>query len=365
MDGNWHGASTMTGAPPQARPPAQARLLLLTSGKRISQVIYALAEVGVADVLADGPLPVTEIAERTATDPDALRRLLRCASAVGVFTEQDEGVYALTEMAEALRSDVPGSQRDMVLFNGSDLLWFPYGEIVSGLRTGRPVFSEIFGSEFFDHLRANPEAGALFDRAMTRMSAATTGRFLDAYDFGRFADVVDVGGGRGHFLAGLLERHPHVRGTLVDQPQVVTEAAAVMAERGVADRVRLTPGDFFGELPSGHRAYILKAVLHDWNDEDAAAILRRVGDAMGGDPGARLLVLEHVLAPANVWDHGKVLDIDMMLRFGGRERDLAEWRALLGSAGFEIVNSPGAGQWTVIECRRTGATEATEDQEIR
>ncbi|RVX44154.1 multifunctional cyclase/dehydratase/O-methyltransferase [Nonomuraea polychroma] len=352
MDSDWNGARTLTGVPPQVRLPAHARLLLLTSGKRISQVIYALAEVRVADVLADGPLPVEEIAERTATDPDALRRLLRCAAAVGVFAEREPGVFALTETAEPLRSDVPDSQRDMVLFNGSDLLWFPYGEIVSGLRTGRPVFPDIFGAEFFDHLRANPEAGALFDRAMTRMSATTTRRFLDAYDFGRFADVADVGGGRGYFLAGLLQRHPHVHGTLIDQPQVISEAAAVMAEHGVADRVRLTPGDFFAELPSGHAAYVLKAVLHDWADADATAILSQVRDAMGDHPGSRLLVLEHVLASANVWDHGKVLDIDMMLRFGGRERDLPEWRGLLESAGFRIVNDPVPGQWAVIECAR-------------
>lgn len=231
MDSNWRGAQAVAGLG-DAPLPAPARLLLLTSGKRISQVIYALAEVQVADALADGPLPVEELARRTDTDPGALYRLLRCAAAVGVFAEREGREFALTELAEAMRADVPQSQRDMILFNGSEEMWAPYGRIVDSLRTGEPVFPELFGADFFDHLRAHPEVSAVFDRAMTRMSATTTRQFLDAYDFGRFGRVADVGGGRGHFLAELLHRHPSVRGTLVDQPHVAEVAAGVFAARG-------------------------------------------------------------------------------------------------------------------------------------
>lgn len=350
MDSNWRGAQAVAGLG-DAPLPAPARLLLLTSGKRISQVIYALAEVQVADALADGPLPVEELARRTDTDPGALYRLLRCAAAVGVFAEREGREFALTELAEAMRADVPQSQRDMILFNGSEEMWAPYGRIVDSLRTGKPVFPELFGADFFDHLRAHPEVSAVFDRAMTRMSATTTRQFLDAYDFGRFGRVADVGGGRGHFLAELLHRHPSVRGTLVDQPHVAEVAAGVFAARGVADRAEVRPGDFFGELPGGFDAYVLKAVLHDWDDEDAVAILRRIRAAIGADAQARLLVLEHVLTPLNAWDHGKFLDIDMLLRFGGRERDAAQWRELLRAGGFELVGEPTAGRWAVLECR--------------
>lgn len=350
MDDTWQGARAVAGLTDQPIPPA-GRLLLLTSGKRISQVIYALAVVNVADAVADGPLPVDRIAERTGTDPGALFRLLRCAAAVGVFAEQPDGSFGLTDLADAMRSDVPYSQRDMILFNGSEVLWEPYGRIVDSLRTGKPVFPDVFGTDFFTYLRENPGTGAVFDRAMTRMSAATTRQFLGSYDFGRYARVADIGGGRGYFLAELLRAFPAVRGTLVDQPQVVADAAAAFAERGVADRVTVCPGDFFAEVPAGHDAYLLKAVLHDWDDEDATAILRQIRRAVGAGDTARLLVLEQVLAPGNEWDHGKFLDIDMLLRFGGRERDLRQWRELLAAGGFELVNQPAAGRWAVLECR--------------
>ncbi|MFW5415209.1 O-methyltransferase [Nocardiopsis sp. CNT-189] len=331
---------------------------MLTNGKRVSQVVYALAEVGVADALAQGHTRVPEIAEAVGADAGALRRLLRCAASVGVFTLDDEGRVGFTEMAEALRADAPNSQRDMILFNGSEVVNRPYGEIVTALRTGRPVFDDIFGADFFSYLEGNPESGRLFDRAMSRMSAATTRLLLDACDFGRFGSVVDVGGGQGLFLAELLARHPGVRGTLVDRPEVVAESAANFEEKGVAGRAEAVGGDFFGELPAGRDAYVLKAVLHDWDDGPAGAILGAVRAAMSGDPDARLVVLEHVVAPGDRWDQGKFLDIDMMLRFGGRERDLAEWRALFAASGFELVSAPEAGRWAVLECRLAGGARA-------
>ncbi|WP_202034914.1 methyltransferase, partial [Streptomyces albus] len=334
--------------------PAHARLLLLTNGKRTAQVVYALAEAGVADALADGDLTVDQLAEKTATDPGALRRMLRCAAAVGVFTLRQDGTVGMTEMSEALRSDVPDSQRDMILFNGSEAVSRPYADITTALRTGRPVFDEIFGTDFFGYLRAHPETGRLFDRAMSRMSAATTQTLLDSYDFGRFRSVADVGGGQGHFLAALLARHPHVHGTLVDQPQVVAGVPAFFARQGLSDRVAAVSGDFFGELPRGHDAYVLKAVLHDWDDEAAVRILGNIRRAIGTDSGARLLVLEHVVAPGDTWDQGKFLDIDMMLRFGGRERELGEWHELLEAGGFTLVSEPAAGRWAALECRPSG-----------
>ncbi len=292
-----------------------------------------------------------QLAEKTGTDPGALRRMLRCAAAVGVFTLRDGGKVGLTDMAQALRSDVPNSQRDMILFNGSEAVNRPYAEISTALRTGRPVFDEIFGMDFFGYLRQHPETSALFDRAMSRMSATTTQQLLDAFDFGRFRRVADIGGGQGYFLSELLLRHQEVRGTLVDQPQVVENAPGFFAEKGVAERAEVVSGDFFGELPSGHDAYVLKAVLHDWDDAAATAILRGVRRAIGDDTAARLVVLEHVLAPGDAWDQGKFLDIDMLLRFGGGERDLAEWRELLAAGGFALEGEPAAGRWAALVCR--------------
>ncbi|MFI8089638.1 methyltransferase [Streptomyces sp. NPDC086080] len=331
--------------------PPHVRLLLLTDGKRISRVLHVLAELGIADELADGPLAVTELAARTDTHADSLGRVLRVAAAFGLFEEQEDGRYRLTDLSEALRSDVPGSQRDMVLYNGTEMLWRSYGSLMHTVRTGRPAFENAYGHGFFEHLERHPEAGALFDRAMTGMSRATARMLLDSYDFGRFGRIADVGGGRGHFLSEVLARHPHARGTLIDRPSVTEEAPKLFGDAGVADRVDVVPGDFFQKLPKGHDAYVLKAVLHDWDDERAASILGRVREALEGDPDGRLLICEFLIGPANQWDRGKLLDLDMLVRFGGRERGGDQWRALLETAGFELVNDPVPGRWAVLECR--------------
>ncbi|MEU6079084.1 methyltransferase [Streptomyces sp. NPDC047108] len=331
--------------------PPHVQLLLLTDGKRISRVLHVLAELGIADELAAGPLQVPELAARTGTHADSLGRVLRVSAAFGVFEEQEDGRYALTDLSQALRSDVPGSQRDMVLYNGTEMLWRSYGSLMHTVRTGRPAFEEAYGHGFFEHLEEDPEAGALFDRAMTGMSRATARMLLDGYDFGRFARIADVGGGRGFFLSEVLARHPETRGTLVDRPAVVEEAPKLFGDAGVADRVRVVPGDFFQELPKGHDAYVLKAVLHDWDDERAAAILGRIHEALENSPEGRLLICEFLVGPANQWDRGKLLDLDMLVRFGGRERSEDQWRALLATAGFELVNDPVPGRWAVLECR--------------
>ncbi|MFC9427875.1 methyltransferase [Streptomyces sp. NPDC056987] len=332
--------------------PPHVRLLLLTDGKRVSRVLHVVAELDIAGLLADGPLGVTDLAGRTGTHADALGRVLRVAAAFGVLAEEPDGRYALTEVGQALRADVPGSQRDMVLYNGDEMLWRSYGALMHTVRTGRPAFEHVYGHGFFEHLERDPRAGALFDRAMTGMSRATSRMLLDSYDFGRFPRLVDVGGGRGLFLAELLTRHAGVRGTLVDRPVVVEEEAPkLFEEAGVSARVEVVPGDFFGALPPGHDAYVLKAVLHDWDDERAAAILRRVREALRDVPDGRLLICEFLVGPANDWDRGKLLDLDMLVRFGGRERGEDQWRALLATAGFELVNEPVAGRWAVLECR--------------
>ncbi|MGV9565852.1 methyltransferase [Streptomyces sp. NPDC003480] len=342
----------MTGGPPDPESlPAPVRLVLLTNGRRVSEVLYVLAELRIADHLADGPLEVERLAEKTGTHADSLYRVLRCAAAFGVVAEEPGRRFAETDLTVGLRSDIPFSVRDLVLYNSSESVRLPYGEILHTVRTGEPSFEHVFGQGFFAYLSGHPEAGGLFDRAMTQMSRSTTHLFLSQYDFTRFASIADIGGGRGYFLGAVLQNVPGARGLLFDQPSVVAEAPEHLAEAGVADRVEVVPGDFFGPLPAGCDAYLLKQVLHDWGADDAVRILRGVRSAIGDRPEARLIVLDHVLAPPNQWDQGKFLDLDMMLRFGGRERTLPEWRELLAAAGFDLVNEPVQGRWTVLECR--------------
>lgn len=331
--------------------PAHLRLLLLTDGKRISQVVHVVAQLGIADHLADGPRTVAELAKLTDTDVDALGRVLRVAASFGVFRADETGRFELTETAHALRSDVAESQRDLVLFNGDEMLWRSYGELLHTVKTGEPAFDKVYGRSFFEHLKADPVAGRLFDGAMAQMSRATAALFVNQFDFGQFRTIVDVGGGNGLFLARMLEANPESDGILVDLPEVIGPAARRFADAGVADRARAVGGDFFGALPEGHDAYILKAVLHDWADQHAREILGNVRTAMLTNPQARLLICEFLVAPDNQWDRGKLLDLDMLLRFGGRERDLRQWRVLLAESGLELINEPVAGRWAILECR--------------
>ncbi len=331
--------------------PPWIRLLRFIEGKRISQVIYALAELNVADQLIGGPRSVADLATAVHANPDALYRLLRVSSAVGVFHEEPDGRFSLTPMGDALRTDVPYSQRDLILFNGHEIVTKPIGEIVHSARTGQPSFDKVFGRSFFEHLDGNSEAAERFNRAMTRMSLLSTQILLSQADFSSYNTVADIGGGHGFYLSEILRRNPHLKGTLFDLAEVCAGAEQRLADSDVADRLTIVPGDFFEEVPPGFDAYSIKAVLHDWSDEQASTILGRVREAIGDNRDARLLLGEFVLSGPNDYDHGKTLDIEMLLRFGGKERDLADWQKLLSGVGFEIANSPRPGNWALIECR--------------
>lgn len=331
-------------------PPVQ--LLMLTHGKRISQVVYAVAKLGVADLLAEGPLPVEDLAESAGVLPEPLYRVLRVAAGAGVLAEPSLRTFALTPVGAGLRTGVPGSMRDMVLLNGEEESWRPYGEILHTVRTGQPAFEHIYGVGFFEHLRQHPEIAAIFDGAMTQMSKVTGKVLAHQGDFSRFAEIADVGGGRGHFLADVLATVDSARGVLVDQAAVVEGAAAVLDAAGIADRVEVRAGDFFAadDLP-GSDAYLLKAVLHDWDDEQASRILAAVRGAIGDRPDARLFIGEQVVAAPGEWDAAKLVDLDMMLRFGGQERTYAQWHALVSAAGFDLVSPEGPAGWRLLECR--------------
>jgi multifunctional cyclase/dehydratase/O-methyltransferase len=322
---------------------------MLVSGARAAQVVYALAELGVADELADGPRTVAEIAAATGTHEPSLARLLRAAAAIDVIAALPDGRYGPNALSAALRSDAPGSVRELVLFNASDLDSLPWRALSDGIRTGKPTFDTLFGTSFFAHLDSHPEDAALFDRAMTNMSVSSSAVYLAQYDFSDLTRVADVGGGRGYFLSALLQRYPHLHGVLVDLPGAAAEAPDLLRERGLADRVSVEAGDFFTEVPGGCDGYVIKNVLHDWDDDDALRILRTVRAAMA--PDSRILICESVLAPPGRFDHAALLDLDMMLKFGGRERDLESWRSLLARAGLRLANNPTVGARTVLDCR--------------
>jgi multifunctional cyclase/dehydratase/O-methyltransferase len=337
-------------APPDhAEQPASAQLFMLLASKWLVQSVYCLAKLGVADQLADGPLEVAELAARTGTHAPSLRRVLRATAVVNIFTELPDGRYALTPQADCLRTDAVGTLRPFAMFIGDDALWRPYGDMVETVRTGEPAFDRVHGMTVYDYLHQHPPLAAVFDDAMTALSEESAHLYLKGHDFGRYGTIADVGGGRGMMLAAILQQHPGTKGILFDLAHVVAEAAPTLDRAGVADRVTVVPGDFFGDIPAGADAYLLKTVLQNWNDDKARQILRRVRAAIGADTSKRLLILEDVIQPLNTWDVGKLVDIDMMVTVGGRERTFDEWRELLASASFALAPQSGGTEWMVLE----------------
>jgi O-methyltransferase domain/Dimerisation domain len=244
----------------------------MINGYRVSQAIYVAATLGIADLLKDGPRTSDELAAKTGTDLPALYRLLRALAAVGVLHEDDGRRFDLTPLGDQLRSDHPESLGGWAAYIGRSYYWDAWGHLLESVRTGENAFRLLTGSDVWSYRAEHPEESAIFDRAMVAQTGASNRSVIDAYDFGRFKTVCDVGGGYGSLLASLLERYPTMQGILFDQRHVVTNADDVL--RGVADRCRVVAGSFFESVPQGGDAYLLRAIIHDWEDEQATEILR-------------------------------------------------------------------------------------------
>ncbi|MET9341819.1 methyltransferase [Nonomuraea sp. NPDC003804] len=328
---------------------AQHLILLACSG-RLSQIVNVLVELGIADLLADGPRAVDDLARQAEADDSALYRVMRCAAAVGIFAEGPRRVFSLTSLADGLRSDNPDGVLPLVKYNRMELTDRPYGEILHSVRTGEPVFERAFGMSFGQYLEQNPEVDAFYDAFMSHWSRQFAEEELAQWNLGRFHRIADLGGGDGYFMAQVLKRHPQVTTHLVDFPWMADKAEAVFAEHGVAERAVIQTGDLRTDpIPDTCDAYFLKAVLHDLADEEAGLILRRVRETIA-DRDARLLVVDSVLDPGNAWDHGKFLDVDMLVLHGGRERTWDDWKSLFADAKFEVISEP-IYHWTLLECR--------------
>lgn len=315
--------------------PAPAALLRMLTGYWVSKALNVAAELGIADLLRDGPQTSDELADRCGVHPQALYRLLRALSSVGVFAEEEERRFGLTPAAELLRSDVPGSMRALARMYGSEQ-YRAWGNLLESVRTGEPAFDRLFGTGYFEYLAHDPEANAVFNEAMTGWTAQLADAVAAAYDFDGRGVVVDVGGGHGLLLSTVLRAHPAMRGILFDLPHVAATAKPLLEQAGVAARCETVGGDFFDSVPAGGTYYLLAQILHDWDDERCRVILDNCRRAMLAD--GRLLIVEQVLPPANEPSLGKWLDLHMLVLLTGRERSQAEYAALLESAGFELAN---------------------------
>jgi hypothetical protein len=322
----------MSSEEPPADVAASMQLMkLLWPGAVAVQAIHVAAKLGLADRVAERPQTIRDLAEATGTHQPSLGRLLRALTTLGVFVEDPDGKFRQTELSAALRTDDPHSVRSLAMMLGADFVWRPSGQLDFAIRTGQPAFEHVYGAPFFKHLALHPDEAAVFNAAMSSLPAYLTA-IVEAHDFSKYERVVDVGGGRGALLTAILTANPRLHGVLYDLPEVVAGASVPST---IADRVEIVPGDFFNTVPPGADAYLLKGIVHDWNDEASLAILKNCRRAIR--PNGRLLILDNVLSPSS--DPGSALmDMLMMVLTSGRERTESEFRTLIGDAGFSLIN---------------------------
>ena len=317
----------------RADAPVAALFAGLLSGSPLiaDAVAYAAAawqRLGAADALEEGPRSAEEVAERIGADPDALRRLLRALTTVGLVAEPSPDRFAhgpLARFATAAAGPTPDS--------APGWYWQAWEALDEAVRSGRTAFECAHGIPLFEYLARHPEAATAFDRSMTALHGDRNAEVAQEVWLGDVRKLVDVGGGEGDLLAAMLDAHPRLRGALVERPDVLDRARPKLAAAGVLGRCELVSGDFFAQLPEGGDVYLLASVLHDWDDERAGAILARCREAMGDD--GRLIVVEMALPPAGVSSQALFLDLTMLVLTGGRERSPGEMAALAAGAGLE------------------------------
>lgn len=311
-------------------------MLAHLTGYWVSQLVFVAAKLGIAEQLARGPRTPEALAKKVGADAGALRRVLRALASIGIFAETARGTFKLTPLAATLREDAPSSLKNFALMIVEGYNWSAWQELLDGVKTGLLPFPRVHGQPIFDYLRDHPEDDRIFSASMASISGPENAAVARALDFGRFRTLVDVGGAHGHLLATILGRHRRLRGILYDQPQVVANAPAsrFITAKAVAGRISVEGGNFFNAVPQGADAYIMKYIMHDWTDDQCARILGHCRRAMA--PGGRVLVVEHVIRPGNAPDWGKMLDINMLVLTGGRERTREEFTALLARAGLRL-----------------------------
>jgi hypothetical protein len=336
------------------RTPALT-LLDLLNGYRVTQALYVVARLGIADRLAGGPQASEELARATGAHAGALRRLLRALASFGVFAEEADGRFSLTEIGALLRDGVSGSLRAGVAFYGDERHWKAWARLEQSVTSGETVWGPRAAQAFFEMNTRDPEGAAIFNAAMTSFTSAFDTAVVAAYDFSRLRTLVDVGGGQGALISSILRANPDLRGILFDIPPVIDGARRRVAAAGLGERLELVAGNVFASVPSGGDAYLLKWIIHDWDDEHGVAILRACHRAMAGD--GRLLLVERIV-PERVdqsADTQSILlaDLNMLVLTGGHERTAAEYHMLLRAAGFALGRIvPTGTPLSVIEATR-------------
>ncbi len=328
--------------------PPEAVLPQMVLGGLMQKSVWTAAKLGVADLLAEKPRTAEELAAATDTHAPSLYRVLRFLAMAGVFVENSDGKFELTPIAELLRSDAVNSMCDYAIMMGEDWIWQAYGELMYSVKTGGVAHEKVQGMSSFEFFAQNEEVGKIFNRAMTNLSLLSAPAIVEAYDFSGIGKLVDIAGGHGLLLAAILKANPHLQGVLFDLPFVIEGASELLESEGVAARTEKVSGDFFESVPAGADAYLMKHIIHDWNDEQSVKILENIRRAMNDD--AKVLIAEMVVPRGNEPSPAKALDLVMLTIEGGKERTEKEYRELLEAAGLRLTRViPTRSPYNIVE----------------
>ena len=314
-------------------PPPPAQMLQMISGFWVSNCIYNAAKLNIADLLADGPMSIEHLAKKTHSNGPALYRLLRALAGSGIFAENENGEFANTPLSETLREGVKGSMKAFVKAQLGDH-FKAWGNLHHSLKTGGIAFDDAIGTSVWKYYESHPAEGLNFMQAMSDLSGEAIAAVIPAYDFSQFKHIVDIGGGNGAMLIAVLKAAPHARGVVFDEEYVVKKTQVILIENDLAGRANVEAGNFFNHVPADADAYLMKQILHDWNDLQAITILTNISKVL--KKGSKLLIIEALIPEGNEPHPGKYLDINMMAMTGGKERTEKEFNELLSYSGLKL-----------------------------
>jgi hypothetical protein len=310
-------------------------MLQIISGFWISRAVYVIGKLGIPDLLQSGPKTAGELASATNTHAASLFRILRALVSVGVLSSADGGRFAQTPLSETLVTDAPGSLRWFAVSELGQEHYPAWGNVMHSVKTGEIAFDDFFGVDVWKYFQQNPEDAAIFNNSMSNMTAAVNEAITSLYDFSQFGRIVDVGGGHGGLITSILKKNPELKGILFDAPEVIEGAGPKMEAAGLADRLDTVAGDFFKSVPEGGDAYIMKWIIHDWDDEKSNTILRNCRSRMPAN--GRLILVDSVVPETDEPHFSKFIDLNMLVMTGGKERTEREFAELLAAAGFKLL----------------------------
>jgi len=315
--------------------PAQLQMIQYITGFWMSRAVWVAAKLGLADLLKSGPKTAEELAQATSTHAPSLFRILRALASAGVFKKERDGRFGLTPLSETLITDAPGSTRWFIISELGQEHYPAWGNLMHSVKTGEVAFDDFFGMDVWKYFSQNPEDAAVFNDSMSANTAAVNEAITSLYDFSKFNKIVDVGGGHGGLITSILQKNADVAGVLFDAPEVIEGARAKLEAAGVADRCEAVAGNFFEAVPEGGNAYVMKWIIHDWEDEKAIAILKNCRQHT--QSGDRLIIVDCVVPENDEPDFSKTFDLNMLVMTGGKERTAAEFQELLAAAGFKLL----------------------------